>query len=879
MMNPFEEIKALLHEKSGKRLIAFSAIVFLLITAIVFYAVFQLSENICLKTMDDYLDEIPKIVDSRKDELIMRSRIFEEDVLARAELGLKLYGEENELTDAEKLEQVRDAVSAASVSLLDGQGQLFSTTGPVSPEENFRACVQALEPRTPYLELYPALPEDGKETGKKDGKGFVLLPLPGNTNRSLVFEFSSDSLMALYNDLDDWSDVLERMLFGEEAVAFAKTGDQLTVYPLDIFTPEQTLQLKEEVTQVFQNTDSFRKAENGKSSKLITLLGEQILAVLMNYPEEDTEILLTLPLKQVLGNSIFIAAAISAIIGWGIILFQIYVFRRLLQNEAWKGTDAISRKRVCRITRPGMLVVLIVTVIFSAMLLLLEGRSTVSFTASNKRVSLQYEIDWRKDQENTIRSTFTDLYRTRAQTLADFLTEHPDYLTPTGLKELSRIAQADYLMRFDSTGQELVSSNSYTGFSVGTNLSEDYRAVLMGYPWAVVGPAADPYTGRMQLGTAILMTDGEGQPDGFLLAVYSAGDLSAELKRMKYENAVNSFAVQNGHIAAAVSNEDGRFIAHTDTEMIGRKAADYLEDFVPGNSFEGFTDYNGAFVYISASAADGKTLLYMAPARENSYTQTGFVLAALAALLILALLYYPIAGILVARAMTEAKENLQPPARMGRPMSVFSDGYSVFLTLFAFIALISFYNRWWTTFDYVLGRQWSKGVHLFSIWAALFVLAVTFFFVFLIRTVLFHMESRLNLKGKTATRLANSLVTYAATIFLFFFILDMFGANTATLLTSAGIISIAVGMGAQSMAADLLAGFFMMLEGSVHVGDLVNVSGVTGIVTDMGIRTTEITDEEGNVVILNNNKVSPVRNMSRKHTQTEPENTLKKKDT
>jgi small conductance mechanosensitive channel len=90
--------------------------------------------------------------------------------------------------------------------------------------------------------------------------------------------------------------------------------------------------------------------------------------------------------------------------------------------------------------------------------------------------------------------------------------------------------------------------------------------------------------------------------------------------------------------------------------------------------------------------------------------------------------------------------------------------------------------------------------------------------------------------------------------------------NTTALLASAGIISIAVGMGAQSMAADLLAGVFMMLEGTVRVGDHVNVGGVTGYVTDMGIRSTQITDEDGNVIILNNSKVSSVCNMSRKQT-------------
>ena len=76
-------------------------------------------------------------------------------------------------------------------------------------------------------------------------------------------------------------------------------------------------------------------------------------------------------------------------------------------------------------------------------------------------------------------------------------------------------------------------------------------------------------------------------------------------------------------------------------------------------------------------------------------------------------------------------------------------------------------------------------------------------------------------------------------------------------------------MGAQSMASDLLAGFFMMLEGSIHVGDHVSAGGITGYVTDMGIRTTEITDENGNVMILSNSRVGNILNMSRKETEAE----------
>lgn len=864
-MNPFEEAKTLLREKNGQKLVALSTAVFLLITAIVFFAACQYCWNTHLKQLDSYLSELPKVFERLSDELQMRSRVYEDDTLARAELGRMLYAEAEGKTEEEKLEQVRSEVRAASVSLLDGQGQLVAGTGHVCPDEVFQTRVPTLEAGVPCSVLYPAREQNAEEEGEEiyDGSGFVLLPLTGNAKRSLVFEFSAETVTKLHNDLADWSELLAQILLHDSAAAFAKTGDKLAGYPMNSFTVDEVTRLYGELEQVFQNRDSFREHENGSSDKLITLLGHRYLAALAENPQSETDILMTLPLKDVLRNGMFIAAAISAILGWGILLLQVYVFRRVLQKKDEVHAEVVTRKWACKATWPGILVVLVVTAVFSTMLLLLESQSQSSSTALAKRTSIQYEIDWREEQSKAIRKAFTDVYRLRAQTLADFVSRHPDYRTRAGLEALNRIARSDYLMLFDRDGQELAASNSYTGFSVSGNLGEEFQALLKGYPDAAAGPAADPYTGQMQLSTAILLTDAEGQPDGFLLAVYSAGELNAECRRMSYENTVNSFAVPEGHFAAAVSNEDGSFIAHTDPKMIGLQASDYLANFEAGKSFEGFTAYGGKDVYASASSADGKTLLYIVPERGKADVQAVTVLLALAVLVVLTVLYYPNASLLVVRVIAEAKGKLRQSPRTKNAMVIFADGYSVFLTLFTFFVLLASENGWWTSFDYVFSRGWSKGVHLFSIWSALFVLAVTKCLVFVLRLVLLHLEQRLSLQGKTIARLAGSLLRYAAAIFLLFTIFDMFGANTTTLLASAGIVSIAVGMGAQSMASDLLAGFFMMLEDSVRVGDHVKVSGVTGTVTDMGIRTTEITDEDGNVVILNNSHVGGLCNMSR----------------
>src|SRR5690606_37176078 len=98
-------------------------------------------------------------------------------------------------------------------------------------------------------------------------------------------------------------------------------------------------------------------------SRVLTLLGRHYLAAQMRSSQENTDILLAIPLSKVLGNGMYIAAAISIGIGWGIILLQIYICRRLLRKRNGKDEAEASREWISRATRPGILAVIAFTVL------------------------------------------------------------------------------------------------------------------------------------------------------------------------------------------------------------------------------------------------------------------------------------------------------------------------------------------------------------------------------------------------------------------------------------------------------------------------------------------------------------------------------------
>ena len=275
-------------------------------------------------------------------------------------------------------------------------------------------------------------------------------------------------------------------------------------------------------------------------------------------------------------------------------------------------------------------------------------------------------------------------------------------------------------------------------------------------------------------------------------------------------------------------------------------------------------------MYVSGVSLDGKALLFMVPERTEDKELLGFILMILLLLAVIGFLYCPKAGSLCLSAMDEAAEKSvraeKEKSVKWNPLLVFACGDVAFLTVLAGIAWPAARTTEWTPFTFVFGGMWSRGVHLFSLWAVLFLLSVVLSAAILFRMALAVPLKRADSRTRTVLKLADSFVVYATGIVLVLGILYLFGVNTAALLASAGIVSIAVGMGAKDMVSDILAGLFLAMEGSVHMGDTVTIGSWKGRVTDMGIRTTKITDDSQNVKILNNSRISDVVNMSRKKT-------------
>ena len=115
----------------------------------------------------------------------------------------------------------------------------------------------------------------------------------------------------------------------------------------------------------------------------------------------------------------------------------------------------------------------------------------------------------------------------------------------------------------------------------------------------------------------------------------------------------------------------------------------------------------------------------------------------------------------------------------------------------------------------------------------------------------------------TVASLLSSLCKYAVYFIILCNILVMWGVNITSILALGGAVSVAVGLGAQDIVKDMMAGLFIITENQFGVGDIVELNGFSGTVEAIGIRTTRIRNADGNVHIVPNGQISIVTNMSK----------------
>lgn len=532
------------------------------------------------------------------------------------------------------------------------------------------------------------------------------------------------------------------------------------------------------------------------------------------------------------------------------------------------------------------------------------------FVISKQAVSNEQhiaEVEQTVAQNEEMVAQLTEEYNTRylnkCQIAAYALNRNPALINREKLAELRDVLQIQYVNVFGASGEQIESSSPFLPFHVSQDpeaQSYDFNKLLYGEEYLIQEAQNDEALNEFHQYIGVSLKDENNNANGFVQIAVRPFRLQNMLASTTVDKVLDGIKVGTEGFAFAVNKEDKTFAYYPETKYIGRDAAEYgMEE---GQFTDGYCDYitiDGEKYYGSSLATDNYYIYVVVPEKEMGKNCLPIALASTG----LSLLFLLIIFVILAFAEREESreesmaaeddedrmiEIEMPDGRMSTTETADSRWKnitidwnektaeqklgSVLRALWAVLAIticlgVIFKDTAFSstnTFAYVLSGKWERQVNIFAITGCIIIICVISVATMAIKKVLSMLSKTFGARGETVCRLIISFLKYVSVIAMLYYCFALFGVDTKTLLASAGILSLVIGLGAKTLVSDILAGLFIIFEGEFRVGDIVTIGDWRGTVVEIGVRTTKIEDGGKNVKIISNSNVSGVINMTKR---------------
>jgi len=114
------------------------------------------------------------------------------------------------------------------------------------------------------------------------------------------------------------------------------------------------------------------------------------------------------------------------------------------------------------------------------------------------------------------------------------------------------------------------------------------------------------------------------------------------------------------------------------------------------------------------------------------------------------------------------------------------------------------------------------------------------------------------------------IVKYIVIVVALITAMDILGIKLNLLLAGSAALLVGVGLGLQQIFNDIVSGILLLFEGTVSIGDIVEVNNIVGKVKKISLRTSNIETRDSIVIIVPNSRLvsDNVINWSHKRTET-----------
>ncbi len=528
--------------------------------------------------------------------------------------------------------------------------------------------------------------------------------------------------------------------------------------------------------------------------------------------------------------------------------------------------------------------------------------SSESVTNNDRVKQLSQTIQTTEDREKSLQAQYSEYYLDKTQVAAYVLDRNPELANHSDLQKLADVLQVQYVDVFNASGAMTATNSSYSSYTLSTDpkdSSYEFRKLLQGVDHVVQDARTDEISGDLRQYIGVSLKDSSGKANGFVQINVRPSRLENLIDSVKIDKVLDGVKVGSEGFAFAINKSDKTFAYYPDSKLQGKSALDY--GMTEKQIKDGYSDYltiNGK-TYYAASAEQGDYYLYVAGpegelmAARGPLTLATAIIALICQLLIFVIVaferrnapyatateqdpharYFDISTPDGRKVKTESvasrwlmhgtfKWNEKTPEQKVASVMKFMAAVSVLAVFVAVLFRDQIFGQN-SIFSYILGGNWERGLNIFALTASIMTACVAMTAAIVIQKILQLLAGAMGSRGETVCRLLGSFIKYATIIGVVYYCLALLGVDTTTLLASAGILSIAISLGAKELVSDILSGLFIIFEGEFRVGDIIQVGTWCGTVVEIGVRTTKVMNGSQNIKVIRNSNVSDVINMTK----------------
>ena len=511
-------------------------------------------------------------------------------------------------------------------------------------------------------------------------------------------------------------------------------------------------------------------------------------------------------------------------------------------------------------------------------------------------------LDENTVNNNEVLDMFEDEYtQHRAKSIAWAIKKDPSLLSDSKLTILAGLCDISAINVYNANGKMEATTTSYKDITLPTDEENPYFAfwdVVKGYKDTLSIEATGEDSSFYHIHEYIAAKRTDTGRGGMVQIAVSDDKFSELTKTTSTMHKIKSFEDDS---LMVLDSETGKVLYAFDDAMIGKNATDYgMDEAAIKDDYTGWQTINGIYCFLMSRTYDSM-LLCIGVSMLEILGKT-FVVSAFTVLITSVLLFITVflvcineRSAIIATLSTSKKTYTQKVSYMaidskGRLTTTQSadtrwSGDSVsfreksagqklsFIVkvciAICFLVLLCIYykniNNSNSLLAFIASCRWDYTVNLFSVSFALLYAVKILIIAAVTRKIINVVSHQFDSRAKTIGRMLESFIKYAAALTILYEALLHFGVDSKTLTTGTGLLTLIIGLGANNMIADVIAGIFIVFEGDYRVGDIVTIDKWRGTVQEIGIRTTKIISPGKDIKIIRNSYASGVINMTRQY--------------